>query len=64
MISLRVYLLISGILFDLDGTLLDSIMPMQEAFVKVVEGLGATITEEARAAAERLLVAPSARKAR
>jgi pyrophosphatase PpaX len=43
-----VYLLISGVLFDLDGTLLDSIMPMQEAFVKVVEGLGATITEEER----------------
>lgn len=42
------YLLISGVLFDLDGTLLDSIMPMQEAFVKVVEGLGATITEEER----------------
>jgi len=40
--------LISGVLFDLDGTLLDSIMPMQEAFVKVVEGLGATITEEER----------------
>jgi len=39
---------ISGVLFDLDGTLLDCIMPMQEAFVKVVESLGATITEEER----------------
>jgi len=40
--------LISGVLFDLDGTLLDCIMPMQEAFIKVVEGMGATITEEER----------------
>jgi len=40
--------LISGVLFDLDGTLLDCIMPMQEAFVKVVESLGITITEEER----------------
>jgi pyrophosphatase PpaX len=43
-----VYYLISGILFDLDGTLLDCIVPMQEAFVKVVESLGVTITEEER----------------
>jgi HAD superfamily hydrolase (TIGR01509 family) len=40
--------LIYGVLFDLDGTLLDSIMSMQKAFVKVVEGLGANITEEER----------------
>jgi len=39
---------ISGVLFDLDGTLLDCIMPMQEAFVKVVESMGVTITEEER----------------
>lgn len=48
MISPRVYLLISGVLFDLDGTLLDSIIPMQDEFVKVAGGLGATINEEQR----------------
>ena len=40
--------MISGVLFDLDGTLIDCIRPMESAFVEVVEKLGLKITEEGR----------------
>jgi len=41
--------LIRAVLFDLDGTLVDCIRPMERAFVEVVEELGAKITVEDRA---------------
>ncbi len=40
--------MISGVLFDLDGTLVDCIRPMEKAFVEIVEGLGVKITEQGR----------------
>jgi len=40
--------LIRGVLFDLDGTLVDCIRPMEKAFVEIAEELGAKITEEGR----------------
>jgi len=41
--------LIRAVLFDLDGTLVDCIRPMETAFVEIVEGLGRKLTEEDRA---------------
>ena len=41
--------MIRAVLFDLDGTLVDCIRPMERAFVEVVEELGAKITDEDRA---------------
>lgn len=40
--------MIKGVLFDLDGTLVDCIRPMEKAFVEIVEGLGVRITEQGR----------------
>ncbi len=35
-------------MFDFDGTLVDCMKPMEKAFVKVVEGLGIPLNEDAR----------------
>ncbi|MEJ5293273.1 MAG: HAD family hydrolase [Candidatus Methanosuratincola sp.] len=40
--------MVSGVLFDLDGTLLDCIVPMERIFIRVVESLGFMITAEKR----------------
>jgi len=40
--------LIRAVLFDLDGTLVDCIRPMERAFVEIVEGMGRKLTEEDR----------------
>lgn len=40
--------MISGVLFDLDGTLIDCVRPMEVAFVDAVEMLGSKITDEGR----------------
>lgn len=40
--------MINGVLFDLDGTLLDCIRPMERAFVEITSSLGVKLTEESR----------------
>ena len=40
--------MITGVLFDLDGVLLDCMVPMRDAFIKKVEELSSSITDEAR----------------
>jgi len=43
-----VKVMVSAVLFDLDGTILNCIEPMSKEFVKIVEKLGLTVTEEIR----------------
>jgi len=40
--------LISGVLFDLDGTLLDCIEPLARSFTRSLENFGSTVTDEGR----------------
>lgn len=40
--------MVLAVLFDLDGTILNCVEPMSKEFVKIVEGLGAKITEDVR----------------
>lgn len=40
--------MVTGVLFDLDGTLLDCVVPMEQIFIRVVESLGFAITAEKR----------------
>jgi pyrophosphatase PpaX len=40
--------MINGVLFDLDGVLLDCMVPMRDAFIKKVEELSYAVTDEGR----------------
>jgi phosphoglycolate phosphatase len=40
--------MITGVLFDLDGVILDCMVPMRDAFIKKVEELSASVTDEGR----------------
>ncbi len=40
--------MIAAVLFDLDGTLIDCMKPMEKAFVRVIESLGIPLNESAK----------------
>jgi phosphoglycolate phosphatase-like HAD superfamily hydrolase len=40
--------MVSAVLFDLDGTILNCVEPMSREFIKIVQRLGVNITDEIR----------------